>query len=155
MSDTSSQCSAAPGSAERHAHDAMAAALKIVVNAAYGYLAAGGLTRFADVHAANEVTRRGRELLALLCRELAARVDASARALGVTPFAVLLAAYAALLARWSTEAERYWNRDASALGIPVTYDFEFELAEAAEAERSRELRSGEPAEVELQAPAKT
>ena len=65
---------AAPGSAEHHAHDAMAAALKIVVNSAYGYLAAdGGLTRFADVHAANEVTRRGREVLALLCRELAAR----------------------------------------------------------------------------------
>jgi DNA polymerase elongation subunit (family B) len=52
----------------------MAAALKLVVNSAYGYLAAGGdLTRFADVHAANEVTRRGREVLALLCRELAAR----------------------------------------------------------------------------------
>jgi DNA polymerase elongation subunit (family B) len=65
---------AAPGSAERHAHEAMAAALKLVVNSAYGYLAAGGeLTRFADVHAANEVTRRGREVLALLCRELAAR----------------------------------------------------------------------------------
>ena len=65
---------APPGSAERHSHDAMAAALKIVVNSAYGYLAAGGnLTRFADVHAANEVTRRGREVLALLCRELAAR----------------------------------------------------------------------------------
>ncbi|MDF1504867.1 DNA polymerase domain-containing protein [Roseisolibacter sp. H3M3-2] len=65
---------APPGSAERHTHDAMAAALKLVVNSAYGYLAAGGeLTRFADVHAANEVTRRGRELLALLCRELAAR----------------------------------------------------------------------------------
>ncbi|HET9010232.1 MAG TPA: DNA polymerase domain-containing protein, partial [Gemmatimonadaceae bacterium] len=65
---------AAPGSAERHGHEAMSAALKIVVNSAYGYLAAGGgLTRFADVHAANEVTRRGREVLALLCRELAAR----------------------------------------------------------------------------------
>jgi DNA polymerase elongation subunit (family B) len=65
---------AAPGSAERHSHEAMSAALKIVVNSAYGYLAAGGnLTRFADVHAANEVTRRGREVLALLCRELAAR----------------------------------------------------------------------------------
>ncbi|MDB4886026.1 MAG: polymerase region, partial [Gemmatimonadetes bacterium] len=66
---------AAPaGSGERHAHEAMSAALKIVVNSAYGYLAAGGnLTRFADVHAANEVTRRGREVLALLCRELAAR----------------------------------------------------------------------------------
>ena len=33
----------------------------------------GDLTRFADVHAANEVTRRGRETLDLMCRELAAR----------------------------------------------------------------------------------
>jgi DNA polymerase, archaea type len=40
------------------------------VNSAYGYLGAVGLTRFADVHAANEVTRHGRELLSLLCREL-------------------------------------------------------------------------------------
>lgn len=64
---------AAAGSAERYTHEAMSAALKIVVNSAYGYLAAGGLTRFADVHAANEVTRRGREVLALMCRELAAR----------------------------------------------------------------------------------
>ena len=62
------------GSAERHTHEAMSAAMKIVVNTAYGYLAAGGsLTRFADVHAANEVTRRGRETLGLMCRELAAR----------------------------------------------------------------------------------
>jgi DNA polymerase elongation subunit (family B) len=66
---------AAPsGSAERHTHEAMSAAMKLLVNSAYGYLAAGGLlTRFADVHAANEVTRRGREVLALMCRELAAR----------------------------------------------------------------------------------
>jgi DNA polymerase elongation subunit (family B) len=47
--------------------------MKILVNSAYGYLGAPGLTRFADVHAANEVTRRGREVLGLLCRELAAR----------------------------------------------------------------------------------
>jgi DNA polymerase elongation subunit (family B) len=66
---------AAPrGSAERHAQEAMSAAMKLVVNSAYGYLAASGsLTRFADVHAANEVTRRGRETLGLMCRELAAR----------------------------------------------------------------------------------
>ena len=65
---------AAPaGSATRHLQDATSAAMKIVINSAYGYLAAGGLTRFNDVHAANEVTRRGRELLDLLCRELAAR----------------------------------------------------------------------------------
>jgi DNA polymerase, archaea type len=62
------------GSAERTAHEAMSAAMKLVVNSAYGYLAAGGgLTRFADVHAANAVTRRGRETLMQLCRELASR----------------------------------------------------------------------------------
>ena len=64
---------AAPGSPERHTHEALSAAMKIVVNSAYGYLGAVGLTRFADVHAANEVTRRGREVLGLLCRELARR----------------------------------------------------------------------------------
>jgi DNA polymerase I len=63
----------APESVERYGHEAMSAAMKLVVNSAYGYLAAGGLTRFADVHAANEVTRRGRETLELMCRELAAR----------------------------------------------------------------------------------
>ncbi len=65
---------APPGSAERYTHEAMSAAMKLVINSAYGYLGAGGsLTRFADVHAANEVTRRGRELLDFMCRELAAR----------------------------------------------------------------------------------
>jgi DNA polymerase, archaea type len=44
-----------------------------VINSAYGYLAAPSLTRFADVDAANEVTRRGREVLELLCRELRGR----------------------------------------------------------------------------------
>jgi DNA polymerase, archaea type len=64
---------AAPNSAERHLDEAMSAAMKLVVNSAYGYLAAGALTRFSDVHAANQVTERGREVLGLLCRELAAR----------------------------------------------------------------------------------
>ena len=65
---------APPGSAERHTYEATSAAMKLVINSAYGYLAAGGgLTRFADVDAANEVTRRGRETLGLICRELAAR----------------------------------------------------------------------------------
>ena len=61
------------GSPARHTEDALSAAMKIVVNSAYGYLGASGLTRFADVHAANEVTRRGRALLGQICRELAAR----------------------------------------------------------------------------------
>jgi DNA polymerase elongation subunit (family B) len=64
---------APPGSAERFTHEALSAAMKLVVNSAYGYLGAAGLTRFADVHAANQVTARGRELLGMLCRELAAR----------------------------------------------------------------------------------
>jgi DNA polymerase, archaea type len=74
LSAKASARAAPPASAERYAHEAMSAAMKLVVNSAYGYLAAGGgLTRFADVHAANEVTRHGRETLQLMCRELAAR----------------------------------------------------------------------------------
>src|SRR5688572_27358510 len=52
--------------AERYEHEAMSAAMKLVVNSAYGYLGAGGLTRFSDIHAANAVTRHGRELLDLM-----------------------------------------------------------------------------------------
>ncbi len=59
-----------PGSPERHTDEAISAAMKILVNSAYGYMGAVGLTRFADVAAANEVTRRGRAVLGLLCREL-------------------------------------------------------------------------------------
>ncbi len=92
---------AAPaGSAERFRHEAMSAAMKLVVNTAYGYLAAGGeLTRFADVHAANEVTRRGRETLDLICRELASR--------GVTRLeADTDGVYFAVPADWSESDER-------------------------------------------------
>jgi DNA polymerase I len=65
---------AAPaGSPERHTNEALSAAMKILVNSAYGYLGAAGLTRCADIDAANEVTARGRALLRQLCRELAAR----------------------------------------------------------------------------------
>jgi hypothetical protein len=40
-------------------------------------------------------------------------------------------AVAALLRRWSTEVERYWNRDAEAFGVRVRYDFDFvTIAEA-------------------------
>ena len=58
---------AAPaGSAQRFQLEAISAAIKLVVNSAYGYLGAIGLTRFADVHAANDVTARGRDLLAFI-----------------------------------------------------------------------------------------
>ncbi len=64
---------APPGSPARHTDEALSAAMKILVNSAYGYLGAVNLTRLADVHAANEVTRRGRATLVLICRELAQR----------------------------------------------------------------------------------
>ncbi|MEO7455631.1 MAG: ribonuclease H-like domain-containing protein [Gemmatimonadaceae bacterium] len=107
------------GSAERHSHEAMSGALKMVVNTAYGYLAAGGnLTRFADVHAANEVTRRGRETLALMCRELDAR--------GVT----LLEAdtdgvYFAVPDSWTEEDERRVVAEVAAL-LPSLVNLEFD-----------------------------
>jgi DNA polymerase, archaea type len=110
---------APPGSPARFAHEAMSAAMKLVVNSAYGYLAAGGgLTRFADVHAANEVTRRGRETLALLCRELAAR--------GVT----LLEAdtdgvYFAVPEGWEERDERRVVSEVAAL-LPRLVQLEFE-----------------------------
>ena len=110
---------APPGSAERYAHEAMSAAMKLVVNSAYGYLAAGGdLTRFADVHAANEVTRRGRETLELMCRELAAR--------GVT----LLEAdtdgvYFAVPEGWSEADERRVVAEVAAL-LPPLVQLEFD-----------------------------
>ena len=93
--------------------------MKLVVNSAYGYLAAGGgLTRFADVDAANEVTRRGRETLALICRELAAR--------GVT----LLEAdtdgvYFAVPDHWNEDDERRVVSEVAAL-LPPLVQLEFE-----------------------------
>ena len=111
---------AAPGgSAERYTHEATSAAMKLVVNSAYGYLAAGGgLTRFADVDAANEVTRRGRETLGRMCRELAAR--------GVT----LLEAdtdgvYFAVPQDWTEAEERRVVSDVAAL-LPPLVQLEFE-----------------------------
>lgn len=54
---------AAPGSVEANHHDATQAAMKILINAAYGYMGAGSMALFADGLAAGEVTRRGREVL--------------------------------------------------------------------------------------------
>jgi DNA polymerase I len=110
---------APPGSALRHTHEAISAAMKLVVNSAYGYMAAGGdLTRFADVHAANEVTRRGRDVLDLMCRELAAR--------GVT----LLEAdtdgvYFAVPDSWTDADERRVVDEVAAL-LPPLVQLEFE-----------------------------
>lgn len=106
-------------SVERHTHEATSAAMKLVINSAYGYLAAGGdLTRFADVHAANEVTRRGRETLTLICRALQER--------GVT----LLEAdtdgvYFAVPRDWSEDDERRTVQEVAEL-LPPLVQLEFE-----------------------------
>ncbi|HET8628025.1 MAG TPA: DNA polymerase domain-containing protein [Thermomicrobiales bacterium] len=64
---------AAPQSAAAHRHHAAQAAMKIVINSAYGYLGAGPMTLFADRRAADEVTRRGREILGRVVDGLRAR----------------------------------------------------------------------------------
>ncbi|HET8845818.1 MAG TPA: DNA polymerase domain-containing protein [Ktedonobacteraceae bacterium] len=50
-------------SIEANHHNATQAAMKILINAAYGYMGAGSMALFADSRAADEVTRRGREIL--------------------------------------------------------------------------------------------
>jgi DNA polymerase elongation subunit (family B) len=107
------------GSAEHYTNETLSAAMKLVVNSAYGYLGAGGgLTRFADVHAANEVTRRGRETLAFMCNELARR--------GVT----LLEAdtdgvYFAVPEGWTESDERRVVSEVAEL-LPALVQLEFE-----------------------------
>ena len=54
---------AAAGSIESNHHNATQAAMKILINSAYGYMGAGSMALFADSRAADEVTRRGREIL--------------------------------------------------------------------------------------------
>ncbi len=65
--------SAAPGSLEANMHDATQAAMKILINAAYGYMGAGSMALFADIRAADEVTKRGREVLAQVLEALRQR----------------------------------------------------------------------------------
>jgi DNA polymerase I len=109
---------APPGSPERYTAEALSAAMKILVNSAYGYLGAVGLTRCADVHAANEVTRRGREVLDRICAGLAER--------GVT----LLegdtdGVYFAVPEAWSEDDERRVVREVAAL-LPDQVRLEFD-----------------------------
>ncbi len=117
--DAKARGRAAPvGSTERWTNEALSAAMKIVVNSAYGYMGSGELTRFADVHAANEVTRRGRETLDLMCRELAAR--------GVTLIeADTDGVYFAVPETWTEADERRVVSEVAAL-FPALVQLEFE-----------------------------
>jgi DNA polymerase elongation subunit (family B) len=64
---------AAPGSLEAGHHHALQAAMKLIINAAYGYMGATSMGLFADMDAADEVTRRGREVLGQVIESLRAR----------------------------------------------------------------------------------
>ena len=64
---------AEPGSLEASNFEAMQAAMKVLINSAYGYMGAGDMALFADRHAAGEVTRRGREVLLSVVEALRAR----------------------------------------------------------------------------------
>ena len=90
---------APPGSVEANHHEATQAAMKILVNSAYGYMGAGAMALFADGRAAGEVTRRGREtldqVLAALRRRGMALIEADTD--GV---------YFAVPAGWTEEQER-------------------------------------------------
>ena len=90
---------APPGSVEANHHDATSAAMKILVNSAYGYMGAGSMALFADSHAAGEVTRRGREILTQVLASLRERGMALVEADtdGV---------YFAVPADWTEEQER-------------------------------------------------
>lgn len=55
--------SAPRGSLEAGHHHALQAAMKLIINAAYGYMGAVTMGLYADMDAADEVTRRGREVL--------------------------------------------------------------------------------------------
>jgi len=52
-----------PGSAAAHRSDALQAAMKLVINSAYGYMGAGTMALFADRAAADAVTSQGRAIL--------------------------------------------------------------------------------------------
>jgi len=64
--------SAQEGSMEADQHEGTQAAMKTMINAAYGYMGATSMALFGDLGAANEVTRRGRALLTEIIEALLA-----------------------------------------------------------------------------------
>src|SRR5258708_24674422 len=73
LADKAAGRAAGSGLLEANMDDAAQAAMKILINAAYGYMGAGSMALFADMRAADEVTRRGREVLAQMLDALRAR----------------------------------------------------------------------------------
>src|SRR5258708_7341700 len=110
--------SAVLGSLEADMHDATQAAMKILINAAYGYMGAGSMALFADMRAADEVTRRGREVLAQVRDALRERGMAliEADTDGV---------YFAVPASWTEEQERQLVAEIGA-ALPAGIRLEYE-----------------------------
>src|SRR5260221_8957715 len=109
---------AASGSLEANMHEATQAAMKILINAAYGYMGAGSMALFADMRAADEVTRRGREVLAQVLDALRERGMAliEADTDGV---------YFAVPASWTEDQERQLVADIGA-ALPAGIRLEYE-----------------------------
>jgi len=110
--------SAVLGSLEADMHEATQAAMKILINAAYGYMGAGSMALFADMRAADEVTRRGREILAQVLDALRERGMAliEADTDGV---------YFAVPASWTEDQERQLVADIGA-ALPAGIRLEYE-----------------------------
>ncbi len=113
---------AVPGSIEANQHDGTQAAMKTLINAAYGYMGAGSMALFADLDAANEVTRRGRGMLDHILEALRGRGMAliEADTDGV---------YFAVPPDWTEEQERALVAEVGALlpaGIRLEYEGRFQ-----------------------------
>jgi DNA polymerase elongation subunit (family B) len=113
---------APPDSAEAHGHHAVQAAMKILVNSAYGYMGAGSMALFADRAAADEVTRQGREILGQVVDALRDRGMAllEADTDGV---------YFSAPLGWTEERERALVADVAAMlpdGIRLEYEGRFQ-----------------------------
>lgn len=106
------------GSLEASTHEATQAAMKILINAAYGYMGAGSMALFADMGAADEVTKRGREVLTHVLDALRERGMAliEADTDGV---------YFAVPPTWSEERERQLVVNIGAM-LPVGIRLEYE-----------------------------
>jgi DNA polymerase, archaea type len=109
---------ATPGSLDARHHDATQTAMKVLINSAYGYMGAGSMALFADARAADEVTRRGREVLA--------QVVAALREQGMALIeADTDGVYFGVPAGWTEAQERTLVADVAAIlpdGIRLEYE---------------------------------
>ncbi len=109
---------AAPGSMEANQHEGTQAAMKTMINAAYGYMGATSMALFADLGAANEVTRRGRVLLDAIIEALRER--------GMVPIeADTDGVYFCVPVDWTEEQERTLVEEIGATlpsGIKLEYE---------------------------------